>query len=355
MLEIPDNQRLKLDPWAASSLLQKAIRRGEVELAQYAAASLHRQRGNAVWRRLMNIAIEDVGIADLDLVWELVQLVTDKALRADLTADDGFLSALCLRLARAPKDRSVDYLYCGATRLETALNDRQQFDAAHIEDRSAVAADNYQPLTRRAVAALSLCSRQKGRDTFMSEAAVSQLIGSLGTRFPRPLTDLILTLAGKRSHPYSLMLLLLWSRLEVTGGPSGVAHDHLPEPGSVAGIPLYTFDKHTSVGKRAISQLTQGNANVRRVLAKWVSEPHRVPVTLMSAFYADATPLANRLQWSASSLLQTVGTTADMVFAGCSFAGIKPVLEAVRSALPAIDGLRRGTLLAQIRPSHLRF
>lgn len=355
MPEINTEGRIKLDPWAASSLLQKSIRRGEVGLAQYAAACLHRQRGNAIWRRLMAIAIEDIGIADLDLVWEVVQLATDRALRSSLSANEGFLAEMCARLARAPKDRSVDYLYCAATRLETALQDRQQFDASSIEDREAIVADQFQPLTRRAVAALSLCSREIADGEIMDVAAVRQLIISLSTRFPRSLTDLLLTLAAKQSHPYSLMLLLLWSRLYATGGPSGIADDDLPEPAFVGIVPLYTYDKHTAVGKRAITELARQNANVRGVLANWVPETHWVPVTLMAAFYVDAMPLANRLEWSASSLLETVGTTADMTFAGCRFEGIRPVLETVRDELPTINELRRANLLAKAGPSRPRF
>ncbi len=66
---------LPLDPWTASSLLQKAIRRGDTDLAQWAASTLHRQRGASIWRRLVLIAFEDVGIGDLALVehrWEAI-------------------------------------------------------------------------------------------------------------------------------------------------------------------------------------------------------------------------------------------------------------------------------------------
>src|SRR3972149_7435199 len=56
------------DPWIANSLMQKAIRRGDVELAQRAALSFHALRGSAIWRRLMIIAFEDVGIGSCEAV-----------------------------------------------------------------------------------------------------------------------------------------------------------------------------------------------------------------------------------------------------------------------------------------------
>ncbi len=38
-------RRLAIDPWVASSLLQKAIRRGDVDVAERAAFTLARHRG----------------------------------------------------------------------------------------------------------------------------------------------------------------------------------------------------------------------------------------------------------------------------------------------------------------------
>jgi hypothetical protein len=46
------------DPWVISSLLQKSIRRGEIEIAQRAALALVQVKGTAIWRRLMVIAFE---------------------------------------------------------------------------------------------------------------------------------------------------------------------------------------------------------------------------------------------------------------------------------------------------------
>lgn len=64
---MPDIKSLlpAIDAWTASSLLQKAIRRGETEYAQAAAINFHKLRGNAIWRRLTLIAYEDIGIGDL--------------------------------------------------------------------------------------------------------------------------------------------------------------------------------------------------------------------------------------------------------------------------------------------------
>ena len=63
---------LACNRWIASSALQKAIRRGDVALAQRAAFALHREDRSGIWRRLIAIAFEDVGPADLDVILETV-------------------------------------------------------------------------------------------------------------------------------------------------------------------------------------------------------------------------------------------------------------------------------------------
>jgi len=57
---------LKVSPWVAMSLLQKAIRRGRKDLALRAAATLLITAPDKFWRRLGCIAFEDIGAGDLD-------------------------------------------------------------------------------------------------------------------------------------------------------------------------------------------------------------------------------------------------------------------------------------------------
>jgi replication-associated recombination protein RarA len=79
-----DDQKLDIEPviadqWVTISLLQKSIRRGEVETAQRAAFTLFAQKGSAIWRRFMVIAFEDVGAASPDAVAMTVAASTDSS------------------------------------------------------------------------------------------------------------------------------------------------------------------------------------------------------------------------------------------------------------------------------------
>jgi hypothetical protein len=64
---------LAINPWVASSLLQKAIRRADTDLAARAAFTLSKYRGQGIWRRLIVIAFEDVGVGSVDTLLQTIR------------------------------------------------------------------------------------------------------------------------------------------------------------------------------------------------------------------------------------------------------------------------------------------
>jgi hypothetical protein len=98
------------DPWVVSSLLQKSIRRGEIEIARRAALTFFKLKGSAIWRRLTVIAFEDVGIGSPDAVTMIVAAAYDSAWRKDQGSDLTIAVHLAGLIAEVPKDRSADYL-----------------------------------------------------------------------------------------------------------------------------------------------------------------------------------------------------------------------------------------------------
>src|SRR5690242_19239589 len=94
------------DPWVISSLLQKSIRRSETVIAQRAALTFLKLKGAAIWRRLMVIAFEDVGIGSVDALTATVAAAGDSAWRKNQGGDLKLAVYLVGILAEAPKDRS---------------------------------------------------------------------------------------------------------------------------------------------------------------------------------------------------------------------------------------------------------
>jgi len=74
---------------------------------------LHAFDGSAIWRRLVVIACEDVGVGDIDALLETFVATTSTDLRRQC-GEASVLGAVVRRLAEAGKDRSGDYLACAA-------------------------------------------------------------------------------------------------------------------------------------------------------------------------------------------------------------------------------------------------
>lgn len=90
------------------SALQKCIRRGHDEEAMYWAFEVEATDRNYLWRRLLLIASEDIGPANIAVV-NLVHHLRQAAM--ERTRDDGsklLLAHAILEMARSPKSRIVD-------------------------------------------------------------------------------------------------------------------------------------------------------------------------------------------------------------------------------------------------------
>jgi hypothetical protein len=101
---------LNMSPWMAMSCLQKAIRRGEIEIAQRAAATLLLIAPDRLWRRTGAIAFEEVGVADLRTVSLVTAALAGKRFRATLGGEWKVASFVVNQMAKAPKCRAADDL-----------------------------------------------------------------------------------------------------------------------------------------------------------------------------------------------------------------------------------------------------
>jgi hypothetical protein len=343
MSEYPSQVQLNLDPWVASSLLQKSIRRGEAKLAQRAVALLYRYRGAAVWWRLITIAIEDVGIADLDLVCEIIRLGTDKPLRAVLGSDPDLMHEFAAKLAAAPKDRSADYLNSVVMWELSCGQDLFRKGA----DRDLNVRASVQPLVSEATQVLLQCTTIDRAGRTINGPAVRQLLYEGRHAGNADLEDCLRRLAGSRVDAFALMLLPLWSAFSEAAERSTVSVQAVPEAQWVSGIPLHVLDKHTAAGKVAISRFAGENSDMRQALCRWVAPPKRVDVALIAAFYVDAMPVSRRLEWSQSEAIYELGLLADMLMARCPEEAVPELLECVRDNLDHLNDLRRCALLGR--------
>ena len=142
---------LHCNQWIASSALQKAIRRGEIAVAERAAFALHREDSPAAWRRLIAIAFEDLGPAAVDVVVETVAVATTPDWRA-VRGQEAVLASIVCRLAAAPKDRSADYLMWAAAEHPDQRETRAVCGRASVTECLSMITDLARSLPDRAVA-----------------------------------------------------------------------------------------------------------------------------------------------------------------------------------------------------------
>lgn len=331
---------LQADRWIVSSLLQKAIRRGEADLAQRAALSFLAAQGAAIWRRFLVIAVEDVGVGCADTLVKTVAACTDAEWRKEVGGAAAVAAYVARLLADSPKDRSADFLICAAKDhpgLETA---RERCGSRSVPDRIAMLAEGNPPLPERAVAAWYASGIEWGDETRVGKG---DLAGLLAMFRKLGVPDEIATAAGvaavRTREPLCVMVPLIW--LAAHEGMPDVVTAPVPAAPTVNGVPLYALDLHTRLGKQALQRFARENVAVCSCLERWVPEYRWHKVAYVAGFYADGAPVARRLNWSQSRAVETLGIDNDMRLVGVPPEGIAPLLSAFQDNLDHLNELRQ--------------
>ena len=336
----PQWEPIVADPWIVSSLLQKSIRRSEIEIAQRAALTLFKSRGSAIWRRFMVIAFEDVGIGSIDAVTMTVAVGSDAACRKACGGDLRVAVHLAGVLANAPKDRSADHL-AGAKDHPALAGFVQAMANASIALLLSSVRDTALDLTHRAVA--TWLASGIGVDDGIARGNLEKLLALFrDAGVPEGLVAATGIAAGRTREPITVMVPLIW--LAAATSQQSVCDCPVPPLTRAGGVPLYALDEHTRLGREAIWRFACENDSVRACLERFAPANRRRRAANVAAFYADAAPVARRLMWDQSRSLETFGTERDLLLAGVPKEGIGPLLEAVRANLGHLNELRTQVL-----------
>jgi len=344
-----DIDPLSADQWVVSSLLQKSIRRGDTETAQRAAFTFFAQKGSAIWRRFMVIAFEDIGTASHNAVATTVAASTDPSWRK---GNGGYLYVaveLARVLAESAKSRSAEHLIT-STQHHPSLAKLRLLKVAdllndHIDtivDQSASPAER--ALAARCASGIGWSGEKRAQGDLTS---VLEAFRSLGV--PDELVTATGVAAQKTREPITLMVPLIWLAANNGGSPT-ITQSEVPVTKVVDGVPMYALDKHTRLGREAIWRFASENDEVRTVLERYVPSARRRDAAYMTAFYADAAPLANKLVWTGADELEAFGTETDLLLSGVPPEGFAPLLSAVRDNLGHLNDIRARVFVRQ-RPA----
>ena len=341
------------DPWVISSLLQKSIRRGEIEIAQRAAFTFFQFKRAAIWRRLMVIAFEDVGIGSVDALTTIVAAAGDSAWRKSHGGDLRLAAYLAGLLAQAPKDRSADYL-CDAKDHPMVAGFWSAMENAPLESRLCHVRDQALGLPQRAVAALSALGIGSRGDISRGTGGLETVLAMFRElEVPEELVAATGIAAARTREKITAMVPLIW--LAAQKSDNRVCDCAIPPLVEAEDVPLYALDKHTRLGREAIWRFACENDSVRACLVRFVPPSQRRSAAYIAVFYVDGAPVARRLIWDQSEALEAFGIERDLIHAGVPLEGIQPLIDAMRANLGHLNDLRTQVLAgAQVAPATMQ-
>lgn len=316
-IERPDTSCHLPDPWLATSALQKAIRRGHEAAALAATSFLLDGHTDRFWHRLIVIALEDVGIGDLDLVRNVLLASTRKGWRAEHGGDWAVASWLVSRLCAAPKSRDACELLVASDLHPRWKEHRTAFLDLTQHQLSDIVADPAGHLVERTLAAWLIAGTKR-----FPAYALPEVEGS----FPALLdvyrhigiSDHVLEVARlgstrtQEGHP--LTLPLVW--LAASAGPVTVEQLDLPEPVPIRGWPDYAFDMHTRFGRRVLALFADRCAALRQILDRYLPASAHADLIGHLVFRAEGHAVDRRLSYPGAGAILRDAEAAHLTFSG---------------------------------------
>lgn len=299
----PSPQPLAISPYLAMALLQKAIRRGRAELALRAAATLLHQSPERLWRRLVCIAFEDVGLGDLDLVALTTVAMAGKRVRARLGGEWTVASYLISRMAAATKCRGADDLLLVAENHADFESPRQELGISTTHDLLRIVTST-EPLPVRALAAwfaLGTDRRPSPRLVRRHGDTVS-LFATIREIMPPDLVEIAREGHRRSGEVLPIFMALLSPHLQHE--PVSVEDDDAPPETMVGPVPGWSLDLYTRPGRAALARLINGPTRT----ARWVRAriPPRQRITFLGTvfFRLEGQCVRRRLRWSVGDELR---------------------------------------------------
>lgn len=290
---------LDADKYIAMSLLQKAIRRGEFGYAYTSALNLMNLNARAFWRRLMIIAFEDIGVANIDLIGRVTTVAGDKRLRQSLGDDRQVAATLIYEMCTSAKDRSTDDILEYVERAPVMTNLMADLAEADMSERLTCATDCASPLSHRAAAALAAAIGLPSDMAVHGEkiACANGYFDALTEAGFDPLC-VELSRLGLRRSGVSLPVFLPLLDRGLKSEQVTEQDDAFPPETLISGIPSWTYNGHTRVGLAAFRAYGQRSAAMRDFLAEYANgELSKSKTVGALVFPLESGQMTRRLHW----------------------------------------------------------
>jgi len=293
----PTFSPLKISPWLAMSLLQKAIRRGEREFAQRAAATLLLIAPDRLWRRCGAAAFEEVGVADLQTVSLVTAALAGKRYRATIGGDWKVASFIVEQMAKAPKCRAADDLLLAAD--VHPLYQRARIDLAAKTTAELIRiATGDAGLPVRALAAwyaVGTHPRQTRNLSARAGEAAALFDGLCEAGLPHTAVEIAREGFRKIGEPLCPFVALLCplARCEA----STLQDDVMPPQTMIGEVPSYAHDMYVREGRVALEALLRSDCETGRWVRDHVRPGQRVNFLGTVVFRVEGGLVRQRSRW----------------------------------------------------------
>ena len=254
---LKDVQHIAADVWLCASGLQKSVRRGDERLAASCALTLAHQDRKRCWRRLMTIALEDIGAANLELVLETIVAYQSPMFRR-ACGDITVAAHLARKMAASVKSRlSTEMIFLTDLAGDMAKA-RKAAERASSRKLGAIVLDTSQEPSHRFLSLWALAGSKLYSAKGFSRVGDIQATEKILRMLPvcGSLTQACITLLPAVSHPLALFMPLAYTVIEQEKASLRVEKERPASSEIFEGIPAFFADPlYTRTGGTALRKL----------------------------------------------------------------------------------------------------
>jgi hypothetical protein len=334
----PNVRPLSISPPLAKSLLQKAVRRGEIGLAHRAAATLLAASPDRFWRRCTVIAAEEIGVANIEAVALVTTAVTaGKSWRAKCGGEHRLAHVIVSMMVRADKCRAADDLAIVAAWHPTLAGDRVDFAEAPTRDLLALAVGS-SPLPRRALALWHAIGTVRSRtgDLLSRRGDPSAAFNFMReTGLPRPLIEIARDSYRVTGEIICALVPLLWP--EWRRSTATRRDDDFPAALACGPEPSWALDMFTRQGRSALAAFIRGNSETARWVRQHIPPFQRVTFIGGVLFRVESGLVRGRMEWPLGIELRRM---ADIECHGPLCPDATEILALLQADIPLLNEVR---------------
>lgn len=298
----PASEPLPCDRWLARSALQKAIRRGEPETALKALATLLDQDRYAVWRHLTVIALEDVGVAAIDTVSQVIAAGRNRPWRKTMGGEWAVASFLVRKMAHGQHCQAACDLLLKA--INSPSLDQARADAldAELSDLLDCVDDASVPLEHQAVVTLALGGGLSEEQRHRDPDAVFSVLAGHG--YSSHVVATCRAAWRTSRNPMALLLPLVRERW-MSAQAVDLRDDAMPSSRIWRGIPDYAIDQFTRIGGQVARAYLACEHEMQALLDAASIPRGQQPRTVGDLLFLNEGGLVrNRVIWAGADMLR---------------------------------------------------